>query len=465
MSDYDLIIRGGTVVVETGTCTVDVGVRAGTIAALASDLAGTADVAVDARDLLVLPGGIDSHCHVEQVAGDGSFSADDFLTASRAAVCGGTTSIISFASQQKGQALREIVAAYHERAAARAGIDYAFHMIVADPTQAVLAGELPALIAAGHRSIKVFTCYDHRMFSGERMLALMQTVLAHGGLMMVHAEDHDICTFATNQLVAAGKGDPRYLPEGRPRAAERAAVQSILAKAETVGVPVLIAHVTNSDAVKEISKAAARGVRVRGETCPQYLQFTRQFVDAPFEVSVRRMCSPPFREDSDRQALWEALRSGELDLLTSDHAPTDAVPDPAKPFHAQSMGLPGLETRLPYLFSEGVSLGRLSVERFVELTATNPAKTFGLYPRKGAIRLGADADLALWDPRLTRKIEGARLHQAIKRTPFEGMTMTGWPMEVYSRGELVMRNGEPLIKAGRGQFLPQLPSDLYGVAT
>lgn len=463
MSSFDLIISGGTVATSGGVSRCDVGISDGKIVALAEKLNGAART-IDAGGRLVLPGGIDAHCHLDQpqaegLASGGAVMADGFESGSRSAAFGGTTTIIPFAVQHRGQSLRAAVADYHQRAAGQSHIDYAFHLIISDPTNAVLGQELPALVAAGHTSIKVYMTYAAMVLSDRQILDVLSTARELEALVMIHAENFECLTWLTERLEAAGKIEPKYHATSRPGVVEREATHRAISLAEIADVPILIVHVSGQEAAEEIRRARSKGVNILAETCPQYLMLTADDLDLPDFEGAKAMCSPPPRDKASQQVLWQGLKDGLFDILSSDHAPYRFDDDGKKrfgtdaPFRKVANGMPGLETRAPILFSVGVVAGRFSLERFVELNSTNAARIYGLYPRKGTIAVGSDADIAIWDPEKRVVITNDILHHNVDYTPFEGMTVQGWPITVLSRGKVICDNGELLSGTDHGTFL------------
>jgi dihydropyrimidinase len=463
MSSFDLVIRGGTVVTAGDRAKCDVGIRDGKIVALADRLAGGART-IEADQRLVMPGGIDAHCHLDQpraqgLASGGAVMADGFASGTRSAAFGGTTTVIPFAVQHRGQSLREAVTDYHRRAAGQAYVDYAFHLIVSDPTAAVLGQELPALVAAGCTSVKVYMTYDAMRLSDRQILDVLATAGRLGALVMIHAENYECLTWLTERLTAAGKIAPKYHATSRPSPVEREATHRAITLAEIAEVPILIVHVSSREAAEEIRRAKARGLNIRAETCPQYLLLTEADLDMPDFAGAKCMCSPPPRDKASQDALWQGLHDGLFDVLSSDHAPYRFDDEGKKihgtnaPFQKVANGVPGLETRAPLLFSEGVAAGRISLERFVALNSTNAARIYGLYPRKGTIAIGSDADIAIWDPEKVVTIRNADLHHNVDYTPYEGRIVTGWPTTVLSRGEVVCSDGMLHAQPGHGQFL------------
>ena len=459
MADFDLVIRGGQVATESDVARADVGIVGGRVAAVAGSLTGGAEV-VDASGRLVLPGGIDGHCHVAQLSSFGVETADDFESATVSAACGGTTTVIPFAPQQKGESLREAVEAYTRRASGRAVIDYGFNLIVSDPTPTVLDDELPDLVAAGHTAVKIFMTYDAVRLDDREILRVLAKATELGAITMVHAENHELMAWVTDRLLERGDVAPKFHAVAHAPQAEREAVHRIIALAEVVGAQILILHLSSRDAIEEVRRARQRGVSVFGETCPQYVALTDSDMDRPGFEGAKFMCSPPPREAANQKDVWDGLVDGVIQAFDSDHAGYGFDDDRGKKVHGEDApftripnGVPGLETRLPILFSEGVGRGRISLRRFIELSAGNPARIFGLYPRKGTISVGADADIAIWDPELTVSVSIDALHDNMDYTPYEGMTLEGWPVTTLSRGEIVWHEGQALGTPGRGRLL------------
>ena len=456
----DLVLRNARVATASDTFACDIGIRAGRIALLGEGLpAGTREIDVAGRT--VTPGGVDAHCHLDQPMEGPAKMADDFLTGTRSAACGGTTTVIPFAAQMKGQSLEAAVLDYHGRAEGKACIDYAFHLIVSDPTPQVLAKELPGLIGQGYTSFKVYMTYDDLKLDDGQMLDVLDVARTHGALAMIHAENADCIEWLTKRLEAAGRTAPRWHAHARPMLVEREATHRAIALSELVDVPILIVHVSGREAIEQIRWARSHGLPVFAETCPQYLFLTAEDlgIDDSYQ-GARCICSPPPRDKQNQQRIWEGLTDGLFTVFSSDHAPFRFDDPQGKkpggeevPFRHIPNGIPGLETRLPLLYSEGVLGGRITLQKFVELTATNPAKAYGLHPRKGTIAVGSDADLVVWDEGEV-KIANAKLHHAVDYTPYEGMQLKAWPGLTLSRGEVVWDGRQFTGHAGRGKFLP-----------
>ena len=455
---FDLVIRNGRVATAGGAFSADIGIAGGTIAALEENLAPGAEE-IDATGKLVLPGGVDSHCHVEQIGGSGIKTADDWFTATRSAACGGNTTIMPFACQLRGQSLREVVNAYHDLAVDKAVIDYAIHLIISDPTEQVLGQELPALIRDGYTSFKVYLTYDNLVLSDRQFLDVLAVARRDGAMVMVHAENNDMIVWMTERLLQAGLTAPKFHAVSRPMLVEREATHRAIALAELVDVPVLIVHMSGAEAIEQVRWAQDRGLKVYAETCPQYLFLTADDLDRPGMEGAKHMCSPPPRDAANQEVVWQALQDGLFEVFSSDHAPYrfddpegKLKAGPGSHFKQIANGVPGIEVRLPLLFSEGVGKGRITLEQFVALSATNAAKLYGLYPRKGDIAVGADADIAVWDTERTVTISQSMLHDAMDYTPYEGMQVTGWPVITLSRGAVVWRDGAFTGTAGAGAF-------------
>jgi dihydropyrimidinase len=460
MPDHDLVIRGGTVATATAVFQADLAIRGGRIAAIGVGL-GAGAREIDARGRLVLPGGVDSHCHIEQLTASGLMNADTFETATRSAAMGGTTTVIPFAAQHVGMSLTRVVEDYHAAAERGAMVDYAFHMILCDPRPEVLKEELPPLARAGHGSLKVFLTYDRLRVEDAQFLDVLEAARTHGLMVCVHAENHGMITWMGKRLLEGGYTQPRYHVPSHPRLGEIEAIGRAIACAALIDQPLMIFHVSTAEGAGVIHRARGEGHKVWGETCTQYLTLSAQDLDRPGVEGAMWMCSPPLREPSDQAALWWALEVGTLQTVSSDHAPyrmdaSGKLAQGATPhFKAIANGMPGLELRLPVLFDEMVSKGRLGLAKFVELTATAPARLYGLEPRKGGIAIGADADIAIWDPAREVRIEQGPRWDNAGYTPFAGRTVKGWPVTVLRRGEVIVEEGELKAQAGSGRFLPR----------
>jgi dihydropyrimidinase len=459
MAEFDMVIRNAVVGTAADIFPAEIGISDGVITALGRRL-GPARRDLDAGGRYVLPGGIDTHCHFDQPMRDTVTLADDFLSGTVSAAHGGTTTVVPFACQLQGQSVRAAVEDYHRRAADKPVIDYAFHLILSDPTESVLRDELPALIREGYSSFKIYMTYETLKLDDRQIISVLALARAEGALVMVHAENSDCIAWLTAELEKAGKTRPYFHAVSRPLAVEREGTHRAITMSEIVDVPILLVHVSGADAVEQIRWARGRGLRILAETCPQYLVLTSDHLDQPGFEGAKYVCSPPPRDAASQEAVWNGLASGVFQVVSSDHA-AFRFDDPRgkkrhgldAPFAKLPNGLPGVETRLPLLFSEGVSKGRIDLPTFVALAATNAAKLYGLYPRKGTIAAGSDADLAIWNKDREVVITNEILHHNCDYTPYEGMRVRGWPEVVISRGEVVVEEGKLLAQPGRGQFL------------
>lgn len=457
--ELDVVVRNAQVATASDTFHADIGIRGGRIVQLGLGLpSGSREF--DAAGRFVTPGGVDAHCHLDQPMEAPVRMADDFESGTRSAACGGTTTVIPFAAQQKGQSLRAAVEDYHRRAEGRAHVDHAFHLIVSDPTEDVLKNELPQLIAEGYTSFKIYMTYDDLKLNDGQILDVLEVARQHDAMAMIHAENADCIEWLTKRLESSGRTAPRFHAQSRPMLVEREAAHRAIALSELVDVPILIVHVSGREAVEQIRWARAQGLNIFAETCPQYLFLTAEDlgIDDSYQ-GARCVCSPPPRNRDNQQVIWNGLTDGLFTIFSSDHAPFryDA-PEGKKPggeevaFRHIPNGIPGLETRLPLLYSHGVLDGRITINRFVELTSTNPAKAYGLHPRKGTIAIGSDADLVVWDE-APRTVRNADLHHAVDYTPYEGIKLKAWPALTLTRGEVVWDGRTFHPRAGSGQFL------------
>ena len=458
MSNFDLLIRNGTVATAADTYSADVAVKDGRIVALGENL-GKGNHEIDAQDKLVLPGGIEGHCHIEQISSNGVMTADDFYSGTVSAVFGGTTTVIPFAAQQRGESLRQVVESYHACAGPKAVIDYGFHLIISDPTDQVIGQELPALIKDGYTSFKVYMTYDALRLEDYQMLQVLSAARREGAMVMVHAENHDMIRWLSEKLLDGGYWQPQYHAVSHSRTGEGEAAHRAIALSSLMDQPILIVHVSSEAAMDEIRLAQDKGLKIFAETCPQYLFLTAKDLDRDGMDGAMFCCSPPPRDANDQEAIWRGLANGTFAVFSSDHAPyryddsgkLNAGPQPT--FKQIANGVPGIELRLPLLFSEGVGKGRIDLNRFVALTSTNVAKIYGLHPQKGTIAVGTDADIAIWDPDLEQTIEHAMLHDNVGYTPYNGIKIKGWPTIVLSRGKIVVQNNKLHAERGDGQFL------------
>ncbi|MEM9221951.1 MAG: dihydropyrimidinase [Pseudomonadota bacterium] len=463
---FDTLIAGGTISTAADTFDADIAIKDGVIVAIGRDL-GPAQTVIDASGKDVLPGGIDSHVHISQPSGENIVMADDFASGTRSALCGGNTTILPFCLQERGQSLRAAITDYHAKADGECFCDVSFHLIISDPTAQVLGQELPAAVADGYTSFKVFMTYEMLRLNDREILATMDVARRTGALVMVHCENEDAIRYLCEKHAEEDRLHPKSHATTRPVAVEREATHRAISLAEVVDVPLVIVHVSNGAATEEIERARARGRKVVGETCPQYLKLTADDLDGMDWEGVKFVCSPPPRDEAEQQNIWRGIERGAFDLFSSDHCPFryddhrgKLNPKGRTDFRHVPNGIPGVECRLPILFSDGVLGGRISVNEFVAMTATNHAKIYGLYPRKGTIAVGGDADIAIWDRGAGREIRHSGLHDAADYSPYEGMRVEAWPTTVLLRGKVMVADGALVGQKGEGSYLARGLSSL-----
>lgn len=449
-----VLVKNGTVVTAAGARPADVLIEGEHIVAVAPGIDAPADTVYDAAGRYVIPGGVDVHTHLDMPYGDAT-SADDFATGTVAAACGGTTTIVDFAVQSRGASLHEALAAWQARARNRAVVDYGFHMIVCDLPER-LEPELDELVAEGVPSFKLFTAYPDRLMVDDATIfrTLLRTA-GNGGTVMVHAENGGVIEVLQRRALAAGRVEPIEHARTRPPLAEAEAAQRCIALATMANAPLYIVHVSAAETVDAIGAARARGLPVFGETCPQYLFLTD---DAYAHEGERFVMSPPLRDQRAQQRLWRALAADELQVVATDHCPFRLADKRGRSdFTRIPGGAPGIETRMSLLFDGAVAGGHFGVERFVDVTATAPAKLFGLYPRKGTIAPGSDADLVIWDADRAVSLDAAALHMRVDYSPYEGRVVRGAPELVVLRGRAVVEHGAFVGRPGAGRFLRRAP--------
>lgn len=463
--ECDLVIRGGTVVTTGSSAECDVGVLDGKVVQLGGSLRGWREI--DASGALVLPGGIDMHVHLSLPSppepGTPAW-VDDFGSGSRSAIAGGVTTVGNMTFPWVGQSLSEAIARDLAAAAGAAAVDYVLHPVLVSPTPEALA-ELPGLAAEGHMSLKLFMMMPEFEAQIDDALAAIQLAGRSGMLTLLHCEDGALVRFAGEQLLAAGRGGVGDWALSRPASAERAAVERATAICEATGAPIYIVHLSSGAALDAARRGQGRGLPVFVETRPLYLYLTSKVLAEP--DAGKYIGSPPLREPADVAMLWSGVTDGSVHTLGSDHAPwsLEAKIDPSLNVITARQGVADLETMLPMLFSEGVQTGRISLSRFVSLISTTPARLFGLYPRKGTIAVGSDADLVVLDPQRRRVIDGAAMESRAGYSAYDGWEVRGWPRFTISRGEVVLEDGEVVAAPGRGQWLRRTGSTRMGAAT
>jgi dihydropyrimidinase len=455
--DVDLVIRGGTVVTADSRFQADIGVRGEQVVAIGGELSGAREL--DARGLHVLPGAIDAHVHLTQAAPNeyGANWADDFTSGSEAALAGGVTTVGNMCFLRPGEAMRAGLAREVALIQEQAIADVILHPVIDDPRQAIL-DEIPSLAAEGHTDIKFFMSMES--YDRDALGFLKATDIAGRNQMltMIHCEDYALIAWSVENLLAAGRGSLRYYPESRPVISEVVATQRAVALAEATGAPVYVVHLSSAGALRVCQNAQARGLPVYVETRPLYLHLTSErFEDADAGKYVGQ---PPLRAASDVAALWDGVASGAIHTICTDHAPwtLEQKLDPALNVGNLRPGVENLQTMLPMLYDEGVRGGRITLERLVTTTSTNVAKLFGLYPRKGTVAVGSDADLVLWDLNERRTIRSADMFSRAGHSIYDGREATGWPVATLRRGELVYERGQIKAAPGSGQLIPREPT-------
>jgi dihydropyrimidinase len=453
---FDTVIRSGTVVTATDTYASDVGIVGGRIAAIAQDLPmENAGKVIDATKCYVMPGGIDVHTHLDMPFG-GTKSADDFESGTVAAAHGGTTTLIDFAIQYKGQTLHEAFNTWMKKADGKAVIDYAFHCIITDLPDAQLK-EMKTLVHEGVPTFKLFMAYPGVfMLDDASIFRAMSAAADFGGMICMHAENGGAIDVIVQRALAEGKRAPKYHALTRPTTAEAEATSRAIALAEMAGAPVYIVHLSCNDALEKVREARDRGLRVYAETCPQYLYLSLENMEAPGFEGAKYVFTPPLREKWHQEKLWQGLAQDDLQVVSTDHCPfcfKEQKELGRDDFTKIPNGGPGIEHRLSLVYSGGVHGNRFSPNRFVQLVSTAPAKLFGLYPRKGTIAIGSDADIVVFDPDAEHVISAKTHHMRVDYSMFEGIRVKGAPKIVLSRGRTLIENGKFVGKPGAGEFI------------
>ena len=455
---FDLVIRGGTLVTAGETGVADLGVQDQRVAQIGGEMRGRREIGAAGR--YVFPGGVDVHVHLSQpspLAPGRELWVDDFFSGSLAAIAGGITTVGNMTFQWPGETLEDALARDLDAARRDAAVDVILHPVLAEPADEVIA-KIPRLADAGHTSLKIFMTRPNFEPQLERYLEAMRRAAAAGMLTLVHCEDGALMRFVHRRLAAEGRDAVRYYPESRPVYTESSATERAIAMSQATGAPIYVVHLSSSAALAHCRRARAAGQRVYVETRPLYLYLTRERFEEP--DGAKYVGAPALREPADVEALWDGLGSGDIQCVCTDHAPWNLRQklDPTLTVATARQGVADLETLMPMLFSQGVVKRRLSVSRFVELTSTNAAKLFGLYPQKGTIAVGADADLVVWDPEQRRTIDGASMQSRAGYSVYDGFDVQGWPVYTVSRGEIVMDRGTVTAERGRGRWVRRGPT-------
>jgi dihydropyrimidinase len=457
-----VLIKNGRIVTAIDDYRADVFVNGSTVALIGKDLVIDADKVIDAAGKLVIPGGVDPHTHLEMPFG-GTTTADTFETGTRAAAFGGTTCIIDFAMQPRGTSTIRTLDAWHAKAEGKTAIDYAFHMIVTDLPQDRI-GEMRRLADSGVTSYKLFMAYPGALLSDDgTIFRAMRKAGEDGTLVCMHAENGIVIDELVKIALSQGHISPKYHALTRPTRLEAEGVHRALSIAEVAQAPVYIVHLSSYDALQELRLAQARGVMAHAETCPQYLLLDVERYDEPGFDGAKYVLTPPLREQWNQDELWGGLRAHALDVISTDHCPfclKEQKELGKQDFSKIPNGGPGIENRMSLIYHYGVGNGRISLNRFVELTSTAPAKIFGLFPKKGTIAVGSDADIVIFDPEREETISyynGRTHHMAIDYNAYEGFKVKGFTETVLSRGKVVIDNGTYVGRAGDGAFVKRGP--------
>ncbi|ANS75891.1 phenylhydantoinase [Paenibacillus yonginensis] len=450
------LIRNGVIVTAADTYKGDILIENGVITAIGLDLPAAGAEIIDASGCYVFPGGVDPHTHLDMPFG-GTVTVDDFESGTIAAAFGGTTTVIDFCLTSKGEPLGKAVDIWHAKSRDKAVIDYGFHLMVSELSDAVLE-ELPQMIEnEGITSLKVFMAYKNTFQADDGTLfKTLQMAKQEGALVMVHAENGDVIEYLVEQALEAGQTDPIYHALTRPPELEGEATGRAIYLTELTGAQLYVVHVTCAEAALKIAEARKKGLRIYGETCPQYLVLDQSYLEKPDFEGAKYVWSPPLREAWNQEVLWSALASGGLQTLGSDQCSFNFKGQKELgrgDFSKIPNGGPTIEDRFTLLYSEGVEKGRLTLNQFVDIVSTTSAKLFGLFPRKGTIAVGSDADIVLFDPSVTRTLSAETHHMKVDYSAFEGMEVKGEPVSVLSRGEFVIRDKRFVGQAGRGQYL------------
>jgi dihydropyrimidinase len=453
------LVRRGRVVTASETYEADLYVDGGRVALVGQGLSVPADAVVDASGCFVLPGGIDAHTHLDMPAG-GITSADDFETGTRAAAFGGTTTIVDFATPEPGESLLSAFETWMRKADGKAAVDYAFHMAVRGVGDSTLAEMARLVRDEGVTSFKLYLAYPGVLqVDDASFFRALLGARECGALTLVHAENGGVIDVLVKRAIARGETAPRHHALTRPPETEAEATARAISMAALAGAPLYVVHLSCAAALAHVAAARDRGLPVHAETCPQYLFLSVADYDRPGFEGARYVMSPPLREPYDQEALWRGLAGGDLEVVATDHCPF-RLADKERgrlDFSKIPNGAPGIETRMSLLWDGGVRAGRIDARRFVELTAAGPARLFGLWPRKGTIAVGSDADLVVWDPERETRLSAETLHMRVDYSPYEGRVVRGGPVAVLSRGEVLVDHGEWKGRPGRGQFLKRRP--------
>ena len=455
----DIKIVNGTIITPTDTYRGDIGIRKGKIAEIAMKISDGARAVIDAKGAYVFPGAIDMHTHLNMPF-MGTFSSDDFETGTIAAAHGGTTCVVDFAIQGKGQSLKQTLKTWKAKAKGKAVFDYGFHLAICDVTKKVL-NEIPTAVAEGVPSFKAFLAYKGSlMIDDGALFQILRRCNEAGALVMIHAENGDIVDLMVKELLAQKKTAPKYHALSRPPEVEAEATGRAIAIAEMARAPIYIVHLSCKEALEKVREARDKGLLALAETCPQYLILSYKNYEEPGFNGAKYVMSPPLRDRSNHASLWQGLVSGDLLVISTDHCPFNFKGQKdmgKKDFSQIPNGAPGIENRLCLIYNEGVNKKRITVNRFVDLVSTTPAKLFGLYPEKGTVAVGSDADLVVFDPKEKFTIRARTNHQNVDYSPYEGYKGKGVPRVVLAQGTVLVKEGKFLGRPGQGRYIKRKP--------
>ena len=449
---YDLVVRGGTIITASDTFQADIGITGETIAAIGPAL--VSKKVIDASGKLVIPGGVDPHVHLEMPVGE-TKSSDDWLTGTIAAACGGTTTVIDFVEPQPGESLLHALEVRRQLAETKTTVDFALHMTLTTDDPAVLQ-QIPTLCAIGCTSFKTYLTYPTYMLSDGALINVLEAVKQARGIVMIHAENQAIINHLRMRFRGEFRREPKYHALSRPPVAEAEAINRALALAEIADTPIYIVHISTAEGAELVQAARRRNPKIIGETCPQYLLLTDTELSRPDFEGAKFVCSPPLRSKADQKVLWKMLADDGLQSIGTDHCPFYFVgqKDLGKDNYERIPGgLPGIESRLALLYTYGVRRGKITANRWVEICCTNPARAFGLYPRKGTLVPGSDADLVLFDPDKSFALTRSKLHEHVDYTPYEGFELQGYPALTMLRGKVISDDGQFTGYRAQGKYL------------
>lgn len=453
MRKFDSIVKNGTIITAADTFKGDIGIKDEKIIQIGLNLEDKDAKIIDAKGKYVMPGGIDPHTHMDMPFG-GTHVSDDFNTGTVAAACGGTTTIVDFSIQSKGKTLKETTEIWRKKADGKAVIDYGLHLNITDVNDDILE-EIPVMIKEGYPSFKLFMTYDGMRVTDYVLMKALKKVDENGGLVSVHAENYHAIRYFTEKLKAEGKVEPKYHALSRPDIVEGEAVGRAIKLARLCETPLYIVHTSCEESASEIKRAREDGYPIMGETCPQYLILSSDNYEEPGFEGAKYVMSPPLRNKSNWPYMWKVLAQNDIQLVATDHCPFFLKQkELGKEFFWKiPNGAPGVELRMALMYTYGVGRNNFDLQRFVQITSTNAAKIFGMYPKKGTIAVGSDADIVIFNPDIEKTVTKEMLHENVDYTPYEGMKLKGYPEVTISRGKVIVENGKFIGEKGYGKFI------------